>query len=108
MKRADAVRFYYLTRSLASPAYSVWTNENISNSSVRATVISITNQSDAIGQVGGGPMLGGIGTVFGLRAALVAGASLLLPALALYGRAIRRDGREPELNELAAAAETGR
>jgi DHA3 family tetracycline resistance protein-like MFS transporter len=54
----------------------------------------------AIGQVAGGPALGGIGTVFGLRAALVAGGSLLLPALALYGRAIRRHGCEPELGEL--------
>jgi MFS transporter, DHA3 family, tetracycline resistance protein len=91
---------YYLTRSLASPAYNVWLNENISDSSVRATVISITNQSDAIGQVGGGPALGGIGNVFGLRAALVAGGALLLPALGLYGRAIRRHGRETELDAL--------
>ncbi|MFN2471948.1 MAG: MFS transporter [Gaiellaceae bacterium] len=97
---------YYLTRSLASPAYDVWLNENISESSVRATVISITNQSDAIGQVGGGPALGGIGTVFGLRAALVAGGTLLVPALALYGRAVRRHGCEPELDQLPTAAET--
>jgi hypothetical protein len=85
---------------LATPAYNVWLNENISDSSVRATVISITNQSDAIGQVGGGPRPRGIGTLFGLRAALVAGGSLLVPALALYGRTLRRRGREPELEVL--------
>jgi MFS family permease len=91
---------YRLMRNLEYPIYRTWINQNITDSSVRATVISISNQSDAIGQVAGGPALGGIGTVWGLRAALVAGASLLLPALALYGRAIRHDGREPELGEL--------
>jgi MFS transporter, DHA3 family, tetracycline resistance protein len=91
---------YYRTRNASGPRYNAWLNRNISDSSVRATVISISNQSDAIGQVAGGPALGAIGTVWGLRAALVAGASLLLPALALYGRAIRHEGREPELAEL--------
>ena len=94
---------YYLTRNTATPIYTTWLNQNITESSVRATVISISNQSDAIGQVAGGPALGGVGTVWGLRPALVAGGSLLLPALALYGRAIRRHGREPELDDLPAA-----
>ena len=91
---------YRLTRSVAVPIYTTWLNQNITDSTVRATVISISNQSDAVGQVAGGPVLGGIGTVFGIRAALVAGASLLLPALPLYARAIRHEGREPELDEL--------
>ena len=95
---------YYLTRSLASPAYTVWLNENIADSSVRATVMSITSQSDAIGQVGGGPLLGAAGNVFGLRAALLAGGALLLPALGLYGRAVRHEGAEPELDRLPADA----
>ena len=93
---------YYLTRSLALPAYTVWLNENIGDSSVRATVMSITSQSDAIGQVGGGPVLGAMGNVFGLRTALLAGGALLLPALGLYGRAIRHGGEEPELDRLPA------
>jgi DHA3 family tetracycline resistance protein-like MFS transporter len=91
---------YRLTRSLESPISVTWVNQNITDSSVRATVMSISNQSDAIGQVAGGPALGGIGTLFGIRAALVAGSTLLLPALALYGRAIRHEGREPELDAL--------
>jgi MFS transporter, DHA3 family, tetracycline resistance protein len=64
---------------------------------VRATVISITNQADAVGQWTGGPVLGAVGNVFGIRAALAAGAACLLPALALYGRAIRHQGAEPAL-----------
>jgi DHA3 family tetracycline resistance protein-like MFS transporter len=67
---------------------------------VRATVISITNQADAVGQWTGGPALGAIGSVFSIRAALVAGAACMAPALALYGRAVRQHGREPELERL--------
>ena len=91
---------YGLTRSLDSPLYMTWLNQNIGDSSVRATVISIAGQSNAIGQVGGGPMLGLVGNAFGIRAALLAGAAVITPALALYARAIRRGGREPELDEL--------
>jgi DHA3 family tetracycline resistance protein-like MFS transporter len=67
-------------------------------------VISISGQSDAVGQVGG-PGLGALGTLFSLRAALLAGGSLLAPALALYARAVRHGGAEPELAQLPAGAE---
>jgi MFS transporter, DHA3 family, tetracycline resistance protein len=94
---------YRATRSLAGPVYDTWLNQNIPDSSVRATVISITNQSDAIGQTAGGPALGAIGTVFSIRAALVSGALVLAPALALFARAVAHHGREPELEELPQA-----
>jgi hypothetical protein len=42
--------------------------------------------------------------VFGIRAALLAGAAVLTPALALYGRAVAHHGREPELAALPEAA----
>lgn len=91
---------YYLTRSLVEPVYNTWLNEKITDSSVRATVISISGQSDAVGQVVGGPGLGVVGSVWSIRAALLAGAAVLAPALALYARAVRHGGREPELAEL--------
>jgi MFS transporter, DHA3 family, tetracycline resistance protein len=93
---------YGLTRSLDSTLYTTWLNQNIKDSSVRATVNSIAGQSNAIGQAGGGPGLGVIGNVFGIRAALLAGAAVITPALALYARAIRHGGREPELEDLPA------
>jgi len=96
---------YGLTRSLDSPLYTTWLNQNIRDSSVRATVNSIAGQSNAIGQAGGGPGLGVIGNMFGIRAALLAGAAVIAPALALYARAIRHGGREPELQELPGPAE---
>jgi hypothetical protein len=81
-----------------------WLNRNIDDSSVRATVISMTGQADAVGQTAGGPALGAIGNAWGIPAALLAGAVVLTPAIALYGRAIRHDGREPELEELPVTA----
>ncbi len=94
---------YYLTRSLVEPVYDTWINQQITDSSIRATVISITGQSDAIGQVVGGPGLGVVGTVFSIRTALLAGGALLLPALGLYGRAVRHGGKEPELENLTSS-----
>ncbi|MDQ3823009.1 MAG: MFS transporter [Actinomycetota bacterium] len=89
-----------LTRGVVYPLWETWVNEQITDSSVRATVISITGQADAIGQTAGGPVLGAIGNVWGIRAALTTGALVLLPALGLYGRAIAHGGKEPELEEL--------
>jgi MFS family permease len=95
-----AILLISLARSLFAPVYMTWLNQQITDSSVRATVISITGQADAIGQAAGGPALGAIGDLWGLRAALTAGAFVLLPALGFYGRALRRDGRESELDSL--------
>ena len=78
-------------RSLVLPLYTSWLNQSIADSSVRATVMSIASQADALGEWAGGPVMGVVGNVFGIRAALAAGASLLAPALALYGRALRRE-----------------
>ena len=84
-----------VARSLARPVYDTWLNANIQDSSVRATVISITNLGDSAGQWGGGPVLGAIGSLVSIRAALAAGALVLTPALALYGRAIGLDRDVP-------------
>lgn len=93
-----------LARQVLSPLWDIWVNQQITDSSVRATVNSITGQADAVGQAAGGPVLGVVGNGFGTGAALAGGALLLAPALALYARAIRHGGREPELEELPAVA----
>ncbi|OFW72159.1 MAG: hypothetical protein A2Y55_09485 [Actinobacteria bacterium RBG_16_68_12] len=101
-----AVVAYWAIRvaaSLAGPVYSTWLNSNIDDSSVRATVISITNLGDSAGQWGGGPALGAVGSVYGIRAALAAGAVALSPALVLYGLAIRHGGREPGIEAVPQA-----
>jgi sugar phosphate permease len=66
---------------------------------IRATVISMTGQSNAIGQVLGGPTVGWIGTAFSLRAAIVSTGLLVAPISALYARArnfIKAPGAPPE------------
>ncbi len=86
-----------VARSLAMPLFTSWLNQSIEDSSVRATVMSITSQAEAVGQWTGGPAIGAIGNAFGIRTALVSGAFLLSPAVALYSRALRRGGSEPVL-----------
>ena len=92
----------FFARDLAGPLYTTWLNEQITDSSVRATVLSISGQANAIGQAAGGPVLGAIGNVWGIRAALAGGAIVIAPALGLYARAMRHGGKEPELEELPA------
>ena len=100
---ALAVSAYWAARTLrgvGAPLFVTWLNRNIEDSSVRATVLSISEQADAIGQWAGGPAIGAVGNLFGLRAALLVGAAVLSPAVALYGRALRHGGEEPELEVL--------
>jgi len=93
----------FFARDLQGPLYTTWLNEQITQSSVRATVNSISGQANAIGQAAGGPVLGVVGNVWGISAALATGAASIGPALGLYARAIAHEGREPELEELPAA-----
>jgi len=96
----------FLARDLAGPLYAIWMNEQITDSSVRATVLSISGQANAVGQAARGPALGVIGNVFGIPAALATGALTIGPAVALYGRALRHGGGEPEPEVLPSPAET--
>ena len=86
-----------VARNVAGPVFDTWVQRSIGETDARATVLSITNQADAVGQWTGGPFLGALGNVFGIRAALAAGAFCMAPALWLYGRAARHDGRIEEL-----------
>ena len=92
----------FFARNMQGPLYDTWLSEQISDSTVRATVFSITGQSNAIGQAGGGAALGVVGNVWGIRAALAGGALAIAPALGFYGRAIAHEGSE--LAELPAGA----
>jgi hypothetical protein len=74
-------------RSIYYPMANTWLARVIP-SRVRATVLSLLGQADALGQVAGGPVVGIIG-LRSLRAALVFSALILSPALLLYGRRVR-------------------
>ena len=96
-----------LARTLVFPVYATWINRNVQDSSVRATVNSIANQADAIGETAGGPIVGVIGKAVSLPAALATSSLFLLPTFGLYARAARHDGHEPELAALPQPVETG-
>jgi hypothetical protein len=102
-----AVWLVSLARSLIRPVYMTWLNQSIEDSRVRATVNSLASQADAIGEVAGGPGVGAIGNLVSLPAALTASGLLLTPAIALYARAVRNHGTEPEFQELPQAAQAG-
>ena len=97
---------YSLTRSLSNPAYMTWLNQNITDSRVRATVISFSGQIDAVGQAGGGPVVGAIGNAWGIRAALAASAAVSRPrspSMPVPCGTAWHGGLEPELSELPVA-----
>lgn len=75
-------------RALNYPLATAWMNQHV-DSSVRATVFSIRNQADALGQMLGGPILGAIAAYFSLRAEMVVAALFLVPTLYLYSRQIK-------------------
>ena len=80
-----------MARSSAGPIYRTWLNQNLDSRS-RATVISMSSQMDAFGQIAGGPVVGAIGKSISLRAALGASALILSPALWIYRRMRKREG----------------
>ncbi len=78
-----------MAREVISPVYIGWVNQRI-DSQVRATLLSMTSQVDAIGQITGGPILGMIGNTFSVRAAITASGIILSPVLILFAKVARQ------------------
>ncbi len=78
-------------RAVMDPLYVGWLNRDL-DPSVRATVISMGGQANALGQIAGGPAVGALGAAVSLRAAMLASAALLTPAVAIYARLRGRVG----------------
>jgi DHA3 family tetracycline resistance protein-like MFS transporter len=72
-------------RDVQEPVFRTWQVQRI-DPAVRATVLSIDGQVNALGQIAGGPAVGAIGNI-SLRAALVVAGAALSPALLLLVRA---------------------
>jgi DHA3 family tetracycline resistance protein-like MFS transporter len=75
-------------RGIRQPLMATWVTRSIP-SEVRATVLSTLSLGDAFGQTLGGPVVGAIGRVYSLRAAIVAAGLLHGPVLLLLTRARR-------------------
>jgi DHA3 family tetracycline resistance protein-like MFS transporter len=78
--------------SVAYPIQATWLNRQLESKS-RATVLSMNGQADAIGQVVGGPPLGGLATATSIPVALIGSAVLMAPAAAIYLRLAARGAR---------------
>jgi hypothetical protein len=101
---AAAVGIYWMIsalRNVSGPLHTAWVNQRL-DPAVRATVLSMSGQVDAIGQVAGGPPVGLLARALSVPAAIVASGMLLTPAAWLAARANRI--AEPSADPEAAAA----
>jgi len=83
---------YLLTtvlRTIAIPLYTSWVNQTL-DSGTRSTVLSMSSQVDAIGQIAGGPSVGLIAKFVSIVAAIYSSGILLSPAIFLIRRANAR------------------
>lgn len=76
-------------RSTSDPVFTAWINQNL-DPKVRATVLSMSGQVDALGQVVGGPAVGMVGNLVSVRAALAISAVIWSAATPLYRRSLRQ------------------
>lgn len=94
-------------RPLYEPLVNGWLVVRV-EPKVRATALSARDMFDSGGQIVGGPVIGAVGSVFSIRAALLAGAAVLVPAiLFLIGmeRKAKAADREEPRDEPVAAGE---
>lgn len=87
---ALALAAYWVTfvfRATTGPIFNAFINRQIAPQ-VRATVLSMHGQMDAIGQIISGPLMGVVATLGNYRVALSAVGLLWLMVVPLYGRAL--------------------
>jgi DHA3 family tetracycline resistance protein-like MFS transporter len=82
-----AVLLVSVTRNVMGPLYDAWVNQRL-DSDTRATVISMSGQMDAFGQIASGPVAAVV-SLSSVRAAITLAGLLLAPALPLIRRANR-------------------
>ena len=90
-----------ILRDVAIPLYTAWVNQKL-DSGTRATVLSMSSQVDAIGQIAGGPGVGLIAKLVSVVAAISTSGLLLTPALFLIRGANARSREQEEVESAAA------
>ena len=88
-----------VVRRVTGPLYTAWLNQS-AEPGVRATLLSLEGQADALGQIVGGPVVGAVGSAVSLPAALVVAGLALTPALGFFARAVRQP-EPPRTQEVA-------
>ncbi len=92
-----AIWLVSITRNVMAPLYDAWVNQRL-DTDTRATVISMSGQVDAIGQIASGPLAGLI-SLWSIKAAITCAGFLLTPALPLIARVNRLQSEESALNQ---------
>lgn len=77
-----------MLRTIRYPLMEAWINQH-AESKVRATVLSIWGQADAFGQIAGGPVVGAIGALAGVRIAITVSALMLTPLIFVFNRTLK-------------------
>lgn len=95
-----AFLIFGVVRGLYGPLYQAWLNQGLDSRS-RATVLSIAAQADALGQIAGGPAVGALAHLGGVRLPLAVSALLRWPLLWLFWRAGTRLDSETSGTPLA-------
>ena len=95
-----------LLREVRDPVFTAWLNRGL-DPGTRATVNSMAGQMDAVGQIGGGPMIGWVAVAWTVPVAIVVAGLIRAPALALYARALRRGLPPPTRVEIGPPEITG-
>ncbi len=85
-------------RGSLEPLYTIWLTRN-SDRRMRATIISMFGQVDAVGQIAGGPGVGYVGTVVSIRAALLTTSAILAPTILFLLRALHLSKQAPVYQE---------
>jgi DHA3 family tetracycline resistance protein-like MFS transporter len=86
-----------ILRNVINPIYMGWVNRRL-DPKIRATIISMVGQADAIGQVAGGPGIGLIARRFSIQVGILATSVLLSPVLLLFAPLLI-PGRKKDLPE---------
>lgn len=74
-----------VAETIAAPVQAAWMNRHL-EAKVRATVLSMEGQLNAVGQIAGGPPLGVIGNRGSVPGALMASGLVHAPVIWIYGR----------------------
>ncbi|MCS1352278.1 MFS transporter [Mechercharimyces sp. CAU 1602] len=74
----------FILRGTNAPLFRAWINSQIKSSQVRATVMSTVGQVDALGQIGGGPILGWIALKSSVGLSIMSSSVILAPVVLLY------------------------
>jgi DHA3 family tetracycline resistance protein-like MFS transporter len=86
--------FESMIRATFYPLFNAWLIRRTAED-LRATILSTTSVSNALGQVGGGPMSGAIGNAYGIPLALLSSAAMLAPGALFFARAIGQRSATP-------------